>query len=182
MGENLQNQTDYLLSLETYILDNSNLNNEDFRFVIEGYNNITELTSNDSYLLYVEDNELQNISCRVKKKENNIFNIISNSNTKPKADLKLNNLVNIKDQKKNLIINFNEGESKLNYTNSTFNYFNRKKDSRGLPTGAIIAIILSIVAVLVIISMAIILLKMKTSTTTPIEPIPAVSSSTDIIE
>ena len=164
MGENIQNQTKDILSADVFILEDSILIDNDRAIIIEGKNNITDLSSNSSDLLYVEDNNLKNISCIVQKGEiNNIFKVACASASLEQIDLNLNNILNLKDQKKNVIIGFRgfrEGDSKLNSTKQSFHYFPKKKN-RKLSVGGIVAIILSILAALSILIASILLLKPK---------------------
>lgn len=164
MGDNIQNQTKDILSADVFILEDSILIDNDRAIIIEGKNNITDLTSNSADLLYVEDNNLKNISCIVQKGEiNNTFKVTCSSVSLEQIDLNLNNILNLKDQKKNVIIGFRgfrEGDSKLNSTKQSFHYFPKKKN-RKLSAGGIVAIILSILAALSILIASILLLKPK---------------------
>ena len=152
LGENIKNQGGDIFSCDTYILDNSYLRNEDTTILIEGENNDNiGLTSNASYLLFNhKDNKLKNISCNIQEGNGkNIYRIICNPHSSLNADLNHNNLVQLKDRNKNLIINFNDpNNSTINSTVESFKYFKTKKSNSGLSAGGIIAIIFSLVAAL----------------------------------
>ena len=161
-GENIQNQKNDIFSSETYILDNSYLLNEDTTTLIEGENkDNTDLSSNRTYLIFNDNNRIKNISCVIQKgNEENKYKIICNTRSTLNADLNLNNLVQIKDQNKSLLINFNdEGNSLLNSTGDSFTYFKTKKSSGGLSSGAITAIVISSVVALAITGALIFLFK-----------------------
>ena len=189
MGENIQNQTGDILSADIFILEDSILIDNDEKIIIEGRNNITDdLTSNNSDLLYVENNKLKNISCIVQKGESeNRFKVTCHPKSHEEVDLKLNNMLNLKDVKKNVIISFKEGNSKLNSTKQFFhNFYNRKKNS-GLSSGGIVAIIFSILIALSIVVVLILFLKQKSQEIKPnktnnIPSNPIVDSTASIIK
>ena len=163
LGENIKNQEGDIFSYDTYILDNSYLRNEDITILIEGENNDNiDLTSNSSYLLFHnKDNKLKNISCNIREgNEKNIYRIICNPRSSLNVDLNQNNLVQLKDRNKSLIINFNDpNNSTINSTVELFRYFKNKKSNSGLSAGGIIAIIFSLLAALGIVGAAIFLTK-----------------------
>ena len=166
MGKNIQNQKSGLLSKEKYTLENSNIINGDETFTIEGENNYTsDLNSNNSYLLFIENDAYKNISCKIQNLiENNKFKVVCTPESSINADLNLNNMIDIKDQNKTLILSFKGGNSKPNLTNSKtllFNHNKYLKKNGGLKTGGIVAIILLSVFALAAIASFIILCKPK---------------------
>ena len=179
MGENIQNQTSNIISEDVYILEDSILIDNDSEIIIEGKNNINDLTSNNADLLYVEDNNIKNISCIVQKGEiDNTFKVTCNSASFEEVDLKLNNILNLKDKNASAIISFREGNSKANSTKQSFHYFH-KKNNRKLSAGGIVAIILSILAALLILMAFAVLIRPKSN---PINTsnIPSADSTTSI--
>ena len=130
--------------------------------MIEGENkDNTDLSSNRTYLIFNDNNRIKNISCVIQKgNKENKYKIICNTRSTLNADLNLNNLVQIKDQNKSLLINFNDdGNSLLNSTGDSFTYFKAKKNSSGLSSGAITAIVISSVVALAITGALIFLFK-----------------------
>ena len=172
MGENIQNQSKDLLSSDFYILENSTLINKDNKIIINGINNSTDLSSNNSDLIFVENNQIKNISCIIEKeKEENIFKLICNPKSSVNADLNLNNFVNLKDKNKNMIISYNEGNSKANIEIQP-NHINNLKKNTGLSAGAIIAIIIPCIAALIAIILMIYLLNLKINPNPTMQNIP----------
>ena len=141
MGQNIQNQQHDLLSSDVYILDNSNLIVEDKRIIIRGYCSSTDLSSDNSNLLYVENEQLKNMPCSIEK-ENDKYKLICIPDSLSNIDLNLNNFVNLEGKNKNLIISFDGGlNSKVKIENKSHNDMNDMKYI-GLSTSAIIVIIM----------------------------------------
>ena len=149
-GKNIQNQKDNILSQDTYILENANLTNENNKFVIEGINTDGNFkSSNNAYLLFNDNSKLQNASCSLEDENDNKYKLICRPKSFIDTDLRLNNLVNVVDQKKNLILNFNNELNSIANSTIDSNYpSTSKKRRKGLSTGGIIAIIIPCVIVL----------------------------------
>ena len=185
MGENIQNQKDNYLSYPQYYLKNCDLTKESNSFIIEGENNETNLASNKSFLLFSENNEMKNISCQIEDEGNYKFNLICMPRFKVNANLSDNNLVVIKDLRKNLKMTFDKGGNPI--TNTTIKQFSayKKNSKKGFSGGKIVAIILPLIVVLGLITALAIFLRSKSkSSSAPIAPMYKIpnNSTSDIKE
>ena len=170
-GKNIEKQKNTLFSLPTYILEDSSLITENKKIIIRGNNkNANFASSSKTYLIFNENSDLKNISCSLIEEINNIYELTCEPISPITADLRLNNIVNIKDQNKNFIINFKEdSNSKANLTYPINENNNYRTNSRGLTTGGIIAIILtSLLALIAIVSIAFALNRGKINIPPPI--------------
>ena len=188
MGENIQNQIANIFDRENCILTNCTAYSNKNSLIIEGENDGTDLVSNDCNLLFVQDDEMKNISCKInaEDEDSNKFKIVCESNFVVNSDLSNNNLAIINDKNKVVTLIFDkEGQSKENSTADKNSYFkqNFKSSEGGLSKGTIIAIILPLVAALAIVTALILLFKYKSNPKPPIEEVYRVqtSSSPDIV-
>jgi hypothetical protein len=187
MGENIQNQIANIFDRENCILTNCTAYSNKNSLIIEGENDGTDLVSNDCNLLFVQDDEMKNISCKInaEDKDSNKFKIVCEPNFVVNSDLSNNSLVIINNKNKVVTLIFDkEGKSQANSTTDTNSYFrkNLKSSEGGLSSGTIIAIILPLVAAIAIATALILLFKYKSNPTPPIEEVYRVqtSSSPDI--
>jgi len=116
---------------------------------------LINLTSKDSYLFFKMDNKIKNISCEIENEDNNKYKVICISESRYIFDLSNNNYIAIKDLQKSLKMTFdNGGNSVISNSTVEINPFTteKKSSSGGLSGGAIVAIVLSIVALIAIIT------------------------------
>ena len=167
MGKNIQNQKDNYLSYPQYYLKNCDLTKKSNSLIIKGENNETNLASNKSFLLFSENNEIKNISCEIGSEDNNKFKLVCRPQFTASADLSDNNLVVIKDLKKNLKMTFDKGGNPI--ANSTINQIRtfKKNSEKGLSGGKIVAIILPLIIVLGLITALVIFLRGKSIPSPP---------------
>ena len=146
IGSNIQIYKDSLnFNYEICILENSTLKNIKEQFLINGYNKYNDtmdLNSSNSVLFLVIGKQLENFSCIITQIDvENQYQIVCNSTTPLKEDTSYENFVNLKDKKITLFIYFNPRENPVEY----------KKKSGKLSAGAIVGIVISCIAILIII-------------------------------
>ena len=176
MGENIQDQIGNIFDRENCVLTNCTAYSIRNSIIIEGENDGTNLVSDDSYLLFVQDDEMKNVACKISAddKVSNKFMIVSEPNFKVNSDLSNNSLVIINDLNKAVTLVFDkEGmpQNKSTGTGATNSYFKKyqKNSEGGLSGGTIIAILIPIVAAIAIVTALIFLLKYKSNPAPPIE-------------
>ena len=176
MGENIQDQIGNIFDRENCVLTNCTAYSIRNSIIIEGENDGTNLVSDDSYLLFVQDDEMKNVSCKISAddKVSNKFMIVSEPNFKVNSDLSNNSLVIINDLNKAVTLVFDkEGIPQNNSTGTgaTNSYFKKyqKNSEGGLSGGTIIAILIPIVAAIAIVTALIFLFKYKSNPAPPIE-------------
>ena len=176
MGENIQNQIGNIFDRENCVLTNCTAYSIDNSIIIEGENDGTNLVSDDSYLLFVQDDEMKNVSCKISAddKVSNKFRIVSEPNFKVNSDLSNNSLVIINDLNKAVTLVFDkEGilQNNSTGTGATNSYFKKyqKNSEGGLSGGTIIAILIPIVAAIAVVTALIFLFKYKSNPAPPIE-------------
>jgi hypothetical protein len=184
MGENIQNQVANIFDRENCVLTNCTAYNINNSLIIEGENDGANLVSKHSDLLFVQDDEMKNVSCEISAvdKESNRFRIFCNPNFNVSSDLSNNSFVIINDLNKVVTLAFDkDGIPKDNSTetdpqnpageNPTNPYFRKylKSSEGGLSGGTIIAILLPLVAAIAIVTALIFLFKYKSNPKAPFE-------------
>ena len=171
MGENIQSLTGNIFDKENCILNNCKVYNIKNSIIIEGENDESDLVSKDCNLLFVQDDEMKNISCEISDEGSDLFKIVCEPNFRVKSDLSNNSLIIINDLNKVVILAFKEENSQANSTGTSNSYFkkNKKSNEEGLSGGTILAILLPLVAAVAVVTALIFLLKYKSSPTPPIE-------------
>ena len=202
MGENIQNQITNFFDRENCVLTNCTAYNIKDSLIIEGENDGTNLVSKNCNLLFVQDDEMKNVSCEISAidGDSNKFRIVCEPNFKVSSDLSNNSFVIINDLNKAVTLSFDKdgipqenstgtnatdsprtddpNSTETGFTNSYFKKF-KKSSGGGLSAGTIIAILLPLVAAIAVVTALIFLFKYKSNPTPPIESgcrIPTTSS------
>jgi len=190
IGENIQNQKDNIFDRENCILKNCKAYSIINSLIIEGENdNETNLVSKDCNLLFVQGDEMKNVSCNISSGDTSKqYKVICEPNFSVNTDLSNNSFIVINDLNKVVTLSFDKENSKANTTTedstNSYSYFRpyHKSSKSGLSGGTIVAIILPIIAVIAIVAALFAALKNKSGPKIPISEssrIP-VTSSPDI--
>jgi len=169
IGENIQNQKNNIFDRENCVLKNCKAYSIINSLIIEGENdNEANLVSKDSNLLFVQDDEMKNVSCNISAGDTNKqYKIICKPNFIVNTDLSNNSFIVINDLNKVATLSFDKENSKANTTieGDTNSYYRpyHKSSKGGLSGGTIVAIILPIIAAIAIVTALVFLLKNKSS-------------------